>query len=87
MRPRLAGHVHAPRLGRADEGDAFLRGNVADVVLAARLLGKAQIALHLPPLAFGRDAGKMVGAGKGPVVYAAAAHEGDVLAVGGDDLT
>ena len=85
MRPRLAGHVHAPRLGRADEGDAFLGGNVADVVLAACLPGKAQVALHLPPLAFGWDAGKMVGSGVGPVVDAAAAHEGDVLAVGGDD--
>ena len=40
MRRGLAGDVHAAALGCADEGDAFLRGDVADMVGAAGLLGE-----------------------------------------------
>ena len=55
MRRGLAGDVHAAALGCADEGDAF-RGDVADVVGAAGLLGEPEVPGDRPPLALGADA-------------------------------
>ena len=43
----LTGNVHPLLLGKTDHGNAFLRGNVADVVVNASRLGKHQVPGHL----------------------------------------
>lgn len=86
MRRCFACHVHAAALGRADDLDAFPGRNVADVVGAARFLGKLYVARDLPPFALGADAAVPVGAGIRAVVDVTTAKQGVVLAVRGKDL-
>ena len=86
MRRCFACHVHAAALGRADDLDAFLGRNVADVVGAARFLGKLHVACDLPPLALRADTAVPVGAGIRAVVDVTTAKQGVVLAVRGKDL-
>ena len=59
---------------------------MADVVGAARFLGKLYVARDLPPLALRADAAVPVGTGIRAVVDVAAAEQGIVLAVRGKDL-
>ena len=80
MRRCFACHVHAAALGRADDLDAFLGRNVADVVGAARFPGKLHVACDLTPLALRADAAVPVGAG------IRAVEKSIVLAVRGKDL-
>ena len=82
----FAGHVQALGFRLADQINAFLRGNVADVVAAACLPNQFQIPLDLTPLAFGADAPVPMGLGVGAVVDVAAVKKGIVLAVGNDGL-
>ena len=65
MRSRLAAHAQSRRLGLPHQTHALLRGDVADVVLAARSGRQFDVALHLPPLALGADS---------PVAALAAVH-------------
>ena len=82
----LAGDIQALGLGLADERDALLGGDMADVIAAARLPHQFQIPLDGPPLALGADAPMSVGAGISAVVDVAAPQQGIVLAVGHDQL-
>ena len=59
---------------------------MADVVGAARFLGKLHVARDLPPFALRADAAVPVGAGIRTVVDVAAAEQGIVLAVRGKDF-
>ena len=81
----LAGDVHAPGLGPADQVHALLCGDVADVVGAAAFLCERQVPFYLAPLALRADALVAVEAGVFTVVDVAAAQQGVVLAVGGKD--
>ena len=83
---RLAGDIQPLRLCLAEQGDALLGGDVADVIGAARLPHQLQIALDLPPLALRADAPVSVGTGVGTVVDIAAPQEAVVLAVRHDEL-
>ena len=82
----FAGDVHPGGLGLADEGDALLGGDVADVVGAAGLGGQGQVPLKLPVFALAGDAPMAMAPGVGPVMDVPAPKKGVVLAVGGDDL-
>ena len=82
----LAGDIHALGLGLADDFDALLCGDVADVIAAAGFPCQLDVPGDLAPLAFRADAGKAVGAGVFAVVDAAAAQQRIDLAVGGDSF-
>ena len=82
----LAAHIQALGLGRADEGHALFRGDVADVVGAAGLPYQGEVPLHLAPLALGGDARVAMGGGVGPGVDISPMEQALVLAVGGDEL-
>ena len=60
--------------------------NMADMVVASRLLAERQVACDLAPLALGADALVAVGPGVRPVVDDAAVQQAVVLAVGDDEL-
>ena len=86
VRRGFAGDVHAALLRRADQRDAFLRRDVADVIGAFRLVRQLQVALDRPPFALGDDAAVIVRLGIAPRVNVAAVQQRIVLAVRRDDL-
>ena len=86
VRRGLTGDVKPLGLGPADQLNALLGGDVANVVGASRFADQFQVARDGPPFTLGADALVSVRLGVFAVVNVAAVSEKIVLAVGDDDL-
>ena len=86
MRRGLAGHIYSARLRLPYQLNALLCRDVADVICAARLLRKAQVALDLLVFARARNAPVPVHSCIFAVVDISVEEQGVVLAVCGDYL-
>ena len=86
VRRGLAGHIDSARLRLPYQLNALLCRDVADVICAARLLRKAQVALDLLVFARARNAPVPVHSCVFAVVDISAEEQGVVLAVCGDYL-
>ena len=78
----LAAHIKAPCLRLCNQLHAFLRGNMADVIFAARLFHQTQVCLNGPPFAFGGNALVPLFSRITALVYVSALSQGKILAVG-----
>ena len=81
MRCGLRRDIQSLALCLAYQSDALGGRNVADMVAAARLANKSEIAFYLPPFGFRADAAMSVHAGILAVVNVSAAQQRIVLAV------
>ena len=78
----LTGNVHPLLLGKTDHGNAFLRGNVADVVVNAGRLGKHQVSGYLGRFGHARCSRHAQFTGPFALIHHSTEEEGVVFDVG-----
>ena len=83
----FAAHIDALFPGLPHQGHAFLRGNMADMISAARFPGQPDIPFDGPPLAFRGDAPVAMSRRISAIVDIAAVKQAFILAMGRQNLS